>query len=137
MIEPISPKLEDKVLWDYYINPALENLSVRFCDMVYARSLDLALKQNKTGVIARRNAAMIFRLALPPLSGYQNICNFIACIGYGILLGAIKPDTGTKLLYAAQVALSTVSVGAKTQSKATPTPPPISLHIANSRRVRC
>jgi hypothetical protein len=93
--------------------------------MVYARSLDLALKQNKTGVIARRNAAMIFRLALPPLSGYQNICNFIACIGYGILLGAIKPDTGTKLLYAAQVALSTVSVGAKTQSKATPTPPPI------------
>jgi len=69
LIEPISPKLEDKVLWDYYINPALENLSVRFCDMVYARSLDLALKQNKTGVIARRNAAMIFRLALPPLSG--------------------------------------------------------------------
>ncbi len=124
MIRPNSPDLEDKVLWDYYINPALENLSVRFCDMTYARTLDLALKQDKTGVIAKREVAMIFRLALPPLSGYQNICDFIACIGYGILLIAIKPDTGTKLLYAAQVAPSTVSVGAKTQMKATPTPSP-------------
>ena len=48
-----------------------------------------------------------FRLAMPPLSGYRNICDFIACAGYGMLMGAIKDESGTKLLYAAQAALAT------------------------------
>jgi hypothetical protein len=46
--------------------------------------------------------------AMPPLVGYENICNFIACVGYGMLTGHFVDSQATKLLYAAQVALSTV-----------------------------
>jgi hypothetical protein len=51
---------------------------------------------------------------MPPLSGYRNICDFIACAAYGMLLGAIKDENGTKLLYAAQVALATLPRESKT-----------------------
>ena len=57
---------------------------------------------------------------MPPLIGYQNICDFIACTGYGMLIGAIKDDSGSKLLYAAQVALATVPAQAKTQRRPGP-----------------
>jgi hypothetical protein len=46
--------------------------------------------------------------AMPRLSGYENIRDFIACVAHGMLIGAIDCDYSAKLLYAAQVALSTV-----------------------------
>jgi hypothetical protein len=54
---------------------------------------------------------------MPSLSGDRNVCDFIACVSYGILLGAIKPDTGTKLLYAAQVALGALPKGEKAKAR--------------------
>jgi hypothetical protein len=42
--------------------------------------------------------------AMPPLVGYQNIRDFIACVAQGILLGAISDSQSSRLLYAAQVA---------------------------------
>ena len=79
---------------------------------------------------------------MPPLSGYQNICDFIACAGYGILLGAIKDENGTKLLYAAQVALATVPRESKTQTRteprasSQPTPPPLLPQPLKKKRIR-
>jgi hypothetical protein len=63
---------------------------------------------------------------MPPLSGYRNICDFIACAAYGTLLGAIKDENGSEFLYAAQVALATVPRESKTskiQPRPVPTPP--------------
>ncbi len=51
---------------------------------------------------------MNFRLTMPPLVGYRNIRDFIACTAQGVLLGAIDPKDSTKLLYAAQVATATL-----------------------------
>jgi hypothetical protein len=45
---------------------------------------------------------------MPPLSGYENIRDFIACVAHAMLIGAIQSEQGSKLLYAAQVALCTV-----------------------------
>jgi hypothetical protein len=45
---------------------------------------------------------------LPPLSGFENIRDFIACVAHAMLIGAIMDNLGTKLLYAAQIALTTV-----------------------------
>ena len=42
--------------------------------------------------------------AMPPLIGYDNIRDFIACVAQGLLLGAITDSRGSRLLYAAQVA---------------------------------
>lgn len=53
------------------------------------------------------DAAKAYCKAMPPLSGYENIRDFIACTAQGILIGAIDATRSSKLLYAAQVALST------------------------------
>jgi hypothetical protein len=45
-----------------------------------------------------------YRQAMPPLSGAENIRDFIACTAHGMLIGAIASDDGARLLYAAQVA---------------------------------
>jgi hypothetical protein len=54
---------------------------------------------------------------MPRLSGYQNICDFIACDNYGARIEAIKPDNVSKRMYSAQVALSTIPNDAKTQTR--------------------
>ena len=51
-------------------------------------------------------ARVAFRRAMPPLIGYENIRDFIACVAQGVLLGAISESQSTRLLYAVQVAQS-------------------------------
>ena len=59
-------------------------------------------------VLASVEADTAFRNALPPLSGYENICDFVACIAHAILIEAIQMEQASKLLYAAQIALSAI-----------------------------
>lgn len=66
------------------------------------------MKKQKYRLGAAYDAGQFYRDAMPPLSGYDNICDFIACTAHGILIGAIEVADSSKLLYAAQVALSTV-----------------------------
>ena len=48
----------------------------------------------------------VYRKAMPPLTGRENIQNFIACVAHGMLMKIIEPADATRLLYAAQVAQS-------------------------------
>jgi hypothetical protein len=109
--------------------PALTNPAVAHCLAVHNRTYELELRKKKGEVMARVNAATAYRLAMPPLSGYRNACDFIACVGYGMLSHIILMDSGTKFLYAAQVALSSVAKPSikpdpKPQEPRTPLPPP-------------
>jgi hypothetical protein len=52
--------------------------------------------------------------AMPPLSGEENIRDFIACVTQAMLADIIMESSGSKLLYAAQVAYMT----SRGQSKA-------------------
>jgi hypothetical protein len=56
---------------------------------------------------AAEAAEKAYRDAMPPLSGYNNIRDFIACVVNAMLIGVIADNQGTKLLYGAQVALTT------------------------------
>jgi hypothetical protein len=58
-------------------------------------------------VFAAHEADQAYCNAMPLLSSYENIRDFIACAAHGILIGAIPPQKGGHILYAAQVALST------------------------------
>jgi hypothetical protein len=51
-----------------------------------------------------RNAKKSYRDAMPPLAGYENIRDFVACVAQGLLLDAISESQSSRLLYAAQVA---------------------------------
>ena len=66
------------------------------------------LAKGKTSFSAARDAAAAYRSAMPSLSGQENIRDFVACVAHGMLLGTIEGKNATKLLYAAQVALSAI-----------------------------
>ena len=54
----------------------------------------------------RRYAGQAYRNAMPFLSSPVQIDAFIACVAQGMVLNAIGPKDGAKLLYAAQVAIA-------------------------------
>ena len=129
MIQAIPPSTAERLEADFY--PSLQNPAVALCNEAWLKIHGATLERSKNVYTAERCAGIAFRLAMPPLSGYRNICDFIACAGYGMLTGSIKADIGTKLLYAAQVALATVPRESKTQTRneppprSRPTPPPL------------
>ena len=69
-------------------------------------------------VFAAHEADKAYCNAMPILSSYENIRDFIACTAHGILIGAIPPQQSGHILYAAQVALSTFHNETKPQKPA-------------------
>ena len=92
--------------------PAANPAIARCCD-AFNRTYKVNIAINQTKAAATECAATAFREAMPPLVGQDNIRDFIACVAQGILLGAIDSSKSSKLLYAAQVALS----GARAQHR--------------------
>ncbi len=58
------------------------------------------------GVWSHDYAGKAYRNAMPWLSTPDNVDAFIACVAHGLAIGAIEPSDATKLLYAAQVAIT-------------------------------
>jgi hypothetical protein len=87
--------------------PAVSNPAVAYCAHAYISAIQKAAKESKNSWEAKTLAMTAFREAMPPLTGPRNIRDFVACVGYGMLIGAIHLNEGTKLLYAAQVAYIT------------------------------
>jgi hypothetical protein len=85
-----------------------ENPAIARCMNAWACAYKLEKAKQNDHYEAVRKGNKGYRKAMPRLSGYENIRDFIACVAHGMLIGAIDGDDGTKLLYAAQVALSTV-----------------------------
>jgi hypothetical protein len=63
---------------------------------------------------------------MPVLAGYENVRNFIACVAHGMLIGVFDESDGTKLLYAAQVALTIANQERKTRDTGSEDPSPSS-----------
>jgi len=59
-------------------------------------------------ISAQIEADEAYRKAMPLLSSFDNIRDFIACVAHAITIGAIVGEQASRLLYAAQVALSGV-----------------------------
>jgi hypothetical protein len=90
-----------------YTHPALANLAVARCCMAWKEAVEANLAEDgHASVYCSRH---VYRQALPPLTGYQNICDFIACVGHGLLLEAFDEKTASKLLYAAQIAMTALN----------------------------
>jgi hypothetical protein len=91
-------------------SPACNNLAVATCCAAYAGALKSTRELGKSSFACKDAAGRAYRLALPPLTGADNIRDFVACAAYGMLLGAISPADGARLLYAAQVASSALQL---------------------------
>jgi len=87
-------------------SPALENTAVAHCCEVWERTRRQAREAGNGVVVSRVAGHKAFQKSLPPLTGRENIQNFIACVAHGMLIGAILSPDGARLLYAAQVAMA-------------------------------
>jgi len=54
---------------------------------------------------------------MPILASYEGIRDFIACVAHGILVNSIPEHKSKQLLYAAQVAISSLSRKPQTQKQ--------------------
>jgi hypothetical protein len=89
--------------------PAIpQNPAIVRARAIAKRAYNAALEKGKETYYATKDANQAYRRAMPPLTGQENISNFIACVAHGILIDAIDGRDATRLLYAAQVALATV-----------------------------
>jgi hypothetical protein len=100
-------------------SPARQIPAVALCCEAWETAFQVSYSHKKVEYTARMDAAQAYRNAMPPLFGYQNICDFIACAAHGVAIGAIEDATGSKLLYAAQIAFGTL--------RSQPKPPQTSL----------
>jgi hypothetical protein len=80
------------------------NEAVQFCLEIWKEAYDKAITQGQAEYFAGKAAHDAYRDAMPDLTGLAEIQDFIACVGRGILVGAINQDEAAKLLAAARIA---------------------------------
>ena len=100
-------------------SPSFSNPAVANCCKAWKRVFRAALAADDS-FHAPERAGEAYRAAMPPLSSRENCLDFIACVAHGMLLGAIHEKNGTKLLYAAQVALTAAGAPPKSQPSLDP-----------------
>jgi hypothetical protein len=98
------------------------NPAIVACCAAQERTSKQARAKGKGEVMSIFLGYAAYRSAMPPLSGPENIRNFIACTAHGMLIDAIDGPVGARLLYAAQVAHATLRP-MPTSAKPLPTPP--------------
>jgi hypothetical protein len=95
------------------------NPAVQRC--LQARSQRIQAERRKRGSSeyeAEGCGGEAYRCAMPDLSGLQSIQDFIACVAFGMVIAPDSFRDGPQLLYAAQVAMSSVRCQSKSSSKA-------------------
>ncbi len=88
--------------------PASTNPAVARCTKAWIKTFRAQMAKCDFDLTAGERASEAFRAAMPPLSSRENCRDFIACVAHGTLLGAIPEQYGSKLLYAAQIALTSL-----------------------------
>jgi hypothetical protein len=88
----------------YPSHPTPANNAVAQCIEAYADAMEDAVERRLDRYDSAKQASRAFRQAMPPLSGHDNIRDFIACVAQAILMEAIPGDEAARLLYAAQIA---------------------------------
>ena len=88
--------------------PAHSNPVVARCCSAWDQAYQHSRAQGKGEIFAGIDAAKAYRQNLPALDNSDVIRDFIACVTQGMLLGAIPGQDGARLLYAAQVANTTL-----------------------------
>ncbi|MBS1803553.1 MAG: hypothetical protein JST28_09300 [Acidobacteria bacterium] len=88
--------------------------AVAKCQDEYHHAYNIAKEKGLAQPKALRMASVAYKLAMPRMESLNAIRAAIACIAQGIALEVFDGRDGSQLLYAAQVAMSTLkSKGAK------------------------
>ncbi len=112
-IETTPAPIETKIPFAAATNPGVARC---VCAWIRVNKAERAKGKDKYDATKAANRAYLD--AMPPLSGDENIRDFIACVTHAIISDIMRDDTGTKLLYAAQVAHTTTRGQAKAPKSA-------------------
>lgn len=103
-------------------HPKQSQVAIKRCmaawKRVYKENLEYAEPTRAEKSLAAYRAGPAYCAAMPPLVGYENIRDFIACAAHGMLIDAIPEKRANQLLYAAQIALVSLNYEPKTQKSA-------------------
>jgi len=84
-------------------------LALARCHAAYRKAKEAYAKIHGPHTIesyeAEKLARQAYRNAMPALTSREGIHAFIACVARGVVIEAIRENTSSRLLYAAQVAL--------------------------------
>lgn len=89
------------------------NEAVQFCLDIWRDEYNKQRAAKESEYAASQKAHNAFREAMPDLIGETDIRDFIACVGRGILIGAIDTDDASKLLAAARIASQSIAAERK------------------------
>ena len=101
-IETTPAPIETKIPFAAATNPGVARC---VCAWIRVNRAERAKGKDKYGARSAANRAYLD--AMPPLSGSENIRDFIACVTHAMIADIILESSGSKLLYAAQVAHAT------------------------------
>jgi len=109
--EAPTAKSEPVELWDAQPDRPADNPSVSRCIRAWNRAYrevckELRIRKDDCDFDARQKARNCFLRAMPPLAGYENIRDFIACIAYSQVLEVLNPSEAESYLAAAKLALA-------------------------------
>jgi hypothetical protein len=91
------------------------SVAVERCIAAWINAYRTEAAKGTSSSISHKVANRNYCMAMPPLVGFENIRDFIACTTHGMLYGAVDPKEGTRLLYAAQVAAGTLRAQRKSE----------------------
>jgi hypothetical protein len=106
---------------DANINPSpstTASLALSRCKDAWTLAHQQAMRSNKGIYEVDAIATQAYCGTLPTLCGAENIRNFIACVAHGVAVGIIDGACASRLLYAAQVAKSALSLLSAAKQKA-------------------
>lgn len=110
---PISAQSSSKTAAPGLSNPAVARCAKAW-ERAYQRYLSAPTNHDKAAedleFFASEEGEVAFRNALPPLSGEDNIRDFIACVAYALVREILLPIVCTNYFEAAKVALSAARV---------------------------
>jgi hypothetical protein len=102
-------------------NRLSENESVAECLRAWRITMEnerAELDEDENEYDAEKKANKAFLAALPPLSGHQNVCDFIACVTQAYICDIIRRQQAEHLLAAAKVALCALRIKPQTAGAA-------------------
>jgi hypothetical protein len=92
---------------------------VKYCSEAFNAAYLAEREKGATNYDSTKIGASAYRRAMPRLTTYANIRDFIACVTHGMVCQVISNADGTKLLYASQVALTSLRAERKSDQKTT------------------
>jgi hypothetical protein len=85
-----------------------QNAAVARCLRAWQRTYKKAISDDEDDYQAKCEGDRAFLRAMPPLSGFDNIRDFIACVTYAVVIEVVRHKDADHLLAAAKIALATL-----------------------------